>query len=173
MSYLRRPDRIREALGDIVASALSQAQQEGLPYTNVNMRTVTRCGGSLWVEVPDVGTFSIVVSAPMPQPSIEEVDGEPQLPDWRIIIEPFGEGEGGVHTVLRGEEMDAVQALEGLAELIEQSGVVPDGLEWRNGSGAAVVRRSGKLRYQVRLDCFENDSSSTGAGWLYAVQVPE
>lgn len=65
MSYLRRPDRIREALGDIVASALSQAQQEGLPYTNVDMRTVTHCGGSVWVEVRNVGTFKIAVSEPL------------------------------------------------------------------------------------------------------------
>jgi hypothetical protein len=70
---------------------------------------------------------------------------------------------------------DAVSHLELWAELIEASGRIPPGLEWENRTPAAVIRRSGRFRYQVRLDSWEHETETgywNGFGWLVARSKP-
>lgn len=97
------------------------------------------------------------------------------MTDWKIVLEPKADldwpGGSGCLEVLDTDEDGAVEALEGWAETIERHGYVPEGLDWRNLAGCAVVRRVGRLRFAVRCDTFERETdsgTSTGAGWLRA-----
>lgn len=97
------------------------------------------------------------------------------MSDWKIMLEPHGDPEyrgDGCLEVLAGDEQDAVEALEGWAETIAALGYVPEGLDWRNRSGAAITRRAGRLRFAARVDSFERElpsgDMSSGTGWLVA-----
>jgi hypothetical protein len=92
--------------------------------------------------------------------------------DWRINLESRDpDGGCGTLEIVSGDQSDAINALEGWAETIDSIGYVPDSLEWRNGAGCAIVRRMGKLRYQVRCDTFEREGSN-GTGYLVARYCP-
>lgn len=95
--------------------------------------------------------------------------------DWIIEIYPRDKRcpnwEPGCHTIVEGDEDDAVDQLEIVALQIKVAGRVPDGLDWRNQSGASVQRRVSRRRFAVRVDCFEFETESgwsNGHGWLVA-----
>jgi hypothetical protein len=95
------------------------------------------------------------------------------MSDWRIVLEPRTDPDwvGGTLEIVAGDEQAAVEALEGWAESIQSLGRVPEGLDWLNQAGCAIVRRTGRLRYAVRCDSFERETENgytTGAGWLVA-----
>lgn len=97
--------------------------------------------------------------------------------DWRITLTPVGpdHGEGGgTLEILSTDEEGAVEALVFWAEMIRTTGHVPDGLDWRNHAGCAVVARAGRHAYRVRCDTFERETqtgTSSGAGWLRAEEA--
>jgi hypothetical protein len=101
--------------------------------------------------------------------------------DWVIDLYPAAtddraERAGGWLDVVRGDRQDAIALLEHYADLIAATAAVPDGLDWRNCSPAAVVRRSGRLKFRVRVDSFEFEHDAgwnEGYGWLEARAHPD
>ncbi len=93
-----------------------------------------------------------------------------EVRDWKIVLVPReGEDPGGWLEIVRGDETDAIQVLELLAEVIELRCTVPRLGEWQNESACHIVRRSGKRSYAVRCDSFERETEngySNGYGWL-------